>query len=674
MPKVLDKRIRRSSTSKTVEPHARLPGQYATLCRELAKSASRNAILWIVALVVLWWTIEIYAVDTRKKLNTTRVELDRAQDAVERNAAVKRELTKKLDAFDKKDSKSTLTKAEAADARTSLKAINEDAAKLATKLESADQAFAQASLPELIAFKLPVPGLDQLRISYALAPVLLATLVVGVFAYLCVIRWQVFEFAARAFCVAPPGDKLQPIDETLAPAAWWIFPVPEIDSPSCKAQLRILFGVSSSTRGQYPSLLWAIIAALLALQFRVSQLSDDIHVLVDPDRSPIVAVSARAADSTLRSRIDARQMDNSLEALAPVVSECLLALNLSLAAWWLWPRRLSLYASSQLQPTYTRRAAIGFSAALSLALGRSFILHTRLRTDAAISGMRRSASRLHLIRNPRHRRRRSRHTPVSLKDGLYLHTKSQVIHVVSNHLWLEVGAFNSIDPKHAPVSKPPGTEALIPLTAGEALRCLESSTIQPPARGPRTTSNPTLPRRTTPPRLHGTATSFVAELATLGRFGTEDETISAMLMACIKRDFDVKKRGDDRVSAGRRKKPRQRNRDRLALEPMSHQTVPPPTHDLKGDPARRPLRISLRLYDLLVLHAEHAIGRIDSRGQSEKSDGARVLKQMTEFLRKMGLSQHYDEHRERQQKVVGLRPKRGTRGASRGAWFPRLDA
>lgn len=345
-------------------PQPKLPGQYAALARELAKSGGRNILLWIAALVVLWWTVELYAMSTSKNLKAAGVELDRASQSLGRLVKAQQELNVAIDKHNKAKKAGKIGDQLPADqlnkTNAAIKALGDEIAKETPKLEAARQAFEKAKQPEHVDFKSPVPGTETFRLPYSVAPIVWAGLLVGVFAYICTLRWRVFEFALRAFRTPAGAANTVELDDTLAPAPWWMFPVPLVEAPGETDRLRHLFGVGLSARSQYPLLLCLGVAALLALHFRVNQLAQDVHALVNPVEAAIS--NTELGSAYVSPRVNARRMDNSPEALAPILSKGLLALNLSLALWWLWPRKLRSVSVPQLEPVFTRRTAIGLSA------------------------------------------------------------------------------------------------------------------------------------------------------------------------------------------------------------------------------------------------------------------------------------------------------------------------
>jgi hypothetical protein len=646
-------------------PPPKLPGQYMAMSKDMAKSGGRNILLWMIALVVLWWTIELYAINTKKTLEAARTELDRANQTVGQLAKAQRELNAKVGKHEasKKTGKRAdrLTEEQLAEAKAALKALGDDMTKAVPRLETANLTFEHASQPDFIDFKPPVPGSEMFRLPYSVAPIVWASLLLGVIVYVCMIRWRVFEFALRSFHTPLGANMPAALDDTLAPAAWWMFPVPLVDASADKHHLRHLFGVSTRQKDQYPFLLCVGIAALLALHFRVNQLSQDIHALVNPAQFAI----AKGKDVGIYAQVgdDARRMDNSPEALAPILSQGLLALNLSLVLWWLWPRALRSHPVPQLEQVITRRMALGSSVAIGLGLAGGVLTHTRKVGDNVAASMQRTLSRLHLIRNPRYRRKTSRHTQVSWDDGLYLNPASGVIHVVSNGLLLGVSRFKANRPEHKATAKPTNLQAFVPLAVEEAIKRIGSSISRPPS----TVEAIARLNKSAQIRLNGSTSSFLAELSVSGQFPLQnDHEILTVLMACIKRDLQVKENGEDRVRTGKRKKLRRRNQERLVA---TSSTPKMPAHAASGQlQAVGPLRVSFRLYDQLQRIAERIVNDKNVTEESEKRRATEALRNMKALLKKHSLIELFERYRGNRREWSKLRQSSRMHQGPVGPW------
>ncbi|MBT9598129.1 MAG: hypothetical protein IV094_19265 [Vitreoscilla sp.] len=636
--------FRRPAAAPTDSEGSKLASQLIALARDHAKSGGRTILTWIVALVALWWTIEVYVIDVERKLQSASDDLVNARAGLDRISEEPRKLNKQLNATNLKirdlsqqSRRSAAEAEELANLRTEklrlekrLQApeLEKQREKAQEKLESAENTFESASKPELISFKPPVPGSEQFRMPYTVAPMAWSALLVGLFAYVCSLRWRTFQFAARVTAVGKTERKPDAVSETLAPAAWWMYPIPSVRGEADRGALRKMFAVGERAIDQYPALLLVAIAVLLTLHFRVDHLSQKVAGLVVPAPQ---SVDVERTDTRWRASGQSRNSSEITLAAGPLLSATLIALNVSLAIWWLWPRTVSRARDQPLEPGISRRAA-GITLVFSSAIfAGTFVRQNRRPGDKVEQVVRRILARATILRKPRHRRHVNEHLSVELADGLYLNPRSNVIHLVSGGRLIGVGAQRT---KH---------QRFKALSTAKALELMGGGTqVTHGARSAAGAKDAPISAR-----LHGSIASYAAESTAAAQLDLGDANAALqVLLAGIRRDFEVKAASGDRTSStGRRRKPR-RGRGKvisvaaippagvsaaLFNEPPEKTTV---SRAVPATPARArdsDLRLSSRLY-----------GRFDK--VSSRHGISKLTARFKEFLKSKRLDAWYEQY------------------------------
>lgn len=550
-----------ASTVKAALPSAsevdpKTAQRYFDIAKTTISQASTTAILWLAAVIVVWWSIEQEIVLKSAELKSTTTKYLEAYKAYETQHKACLDQSKKQEHSSQNRDNRIKAKVDVCEGISSYQ----------ERINEAKLGYNQAK-NSAIDFNLPT--FPKFRVPTQLAPLVLTVIILSLAGYMAFMRERVFRYLSKALQNLKETQKipLEKIGDVLAPRPWWISPLPSKSGESISPdEFASSLGWSNHKEASlvFIGLFWFI---LLLIQFLL--IIDGASFNQDIER--VEQLEPLASFSTV------------------VVSRmywCFFGMTVSLAVHWFWP---SSIVDTHLQP----RAEINHSR-------RTFLLHLTAGTALALvmRGSIESAflKRVSQIRRPRYRTRQVHTITRVPKDGLLLNPRSGVAHAIHH------GRVVGLDYPKDYTDKP----KIVHWHLAKELDVLSFTT------SPKNTQQHSAPSCGIPAHMNKRHVSLITEAAFFRACDSgQYQTALAIMARGIEQDIACKKRAGHIISIDAqtntpltkpRRKPRKRHK---VMQNISNNLRSPDGRDVRRLP-----RVSFRLYDSLA-RASVKLGRPD---------------------------------------------------------------